>query len=196
MSELKITKKKVLEAAEKCGEAKDVLQTLFPSAFAEDEIKVGDTIVVANDHWEKKLRGKTGRVMCYEDPTFLIDFGEKLMDDMHCGHTNKIRLPRETGWWIDKIHVKKIEPSAEPDIEFGDVVRCNDVIDRRLLNGEIGMVSAQNKSHPVLFLVDFQDRGKNLNLHDGDGRLKGDTGWWIDRKQLTVVLKKYQPLPQ
>ena len=35
MSELKITKEKVLEAATKCSEAKKVLETLFPEAFDE-----------------------------------------------------------------------------------------------------------------------------------------------------------------
>lgn len=35
MSELKITKEKVLEAANKCSEAKKVLETLFPEAFDE-----------------------------------------------------------------------------------------------------------------------------------------------------------------
>lgn len=33
MNELKITKEKVLEAAEKCSEAKKVLEALFPEAF-------------------------------------------------------------------------------------------------------------------------------------------------------------------
>ena len=35
MSELKITKERVLEAAESCGDAKEVLKKLFPEVFKE-----------------------------------------------------------------------------------------------------------------------------------------------------------------
>lgn len=36
MDELKITKDRVLEAAEKCSDAKRILKTLFPEVFVED----------------------------------------------------------------------------------------------------------------------------------------------------------------
>lgn len=35
--ELKITKERVLEAAEKCGAAKNVLKSLFPEVFEDDD---------------------------------------------------------------------------------------------------------------------------------------------------------------
>lgn len=38
MDELKITKERVLEAADKCGDAKRILKTLFPEAFVTDGI--------------------------------------------------------------------------------------------------------------------------------------------------------------
>ena len=37
MKELKITKEKVLEASEKCGQAREVLKALFPEAFEEEQ---------------------------------------------------------------------------------------------------------------------------------------------------------------
>ena len=38
MNELKITKERVLEAAEKCSDAKQILKTLFPEAFVGEGI--------------------------------------------------------------------------------------------------------------------------------------------------------------
>lgn len=37
MSELKVSKEKVLEAASKCSNAKEILKTLFPEVFVEDK---------------------------------------------------------------------------------------------------------------------------------------------------------------
>ena len=42
MTELKITKEKVLKASEQCPDAKDVLETLFPDAFKKEWKDVTD----------------------------------------------------------------------------------------------------------------------------------------------------------
>ena len=45
MEELKVTKEKVLAAAEKCPTAKEVLEELFPEAFEDDKYPVKISIV-------------------------------------------------------------------------------------------------------------------------------------------------------
>jgi hypothetical protein len=45
MEELKITKEKVLEAANKCSTAKETLKVLFPEVFKEKTYKIGTTFV-------------------------------------------------------------------------------------------------------------------------------------------------------
>lgn len=52
MSELKITKEKVIEAANKCNVAKETLKTLFPEVFEEEKTwRYGDIV-------ESKHHGK------------------------------------------------------------------------------------------------------------------------------------------
>lgn len=58
MSELKITKEKVLAAAAKCSTAKETLQTLFPEAFEEEFIISKENIVVKEYPFAISMRYK------------------------------------------------------------------------------------------------------------------------------------------
>lgn len=72
--ELSITKEKVLEAADKCPQAKETLKTLFPEVFKELNIESfklstdgSNMIYIADSHAPKGMRFQCfGLNSCYE----------------------------------------------------------------------------------------------------------------------------------
>lgn len=87
MSELKIEKEKVLEAAKQCPEAKKVLETLFPDVF-ESKFQVGDIVEVRNEY---------GRIVYIKRRDESI--GVELMNYHRLLHACDGYAKEGHGWW-------------------------------------------------------------------------------------------------
>lgn len=61
MKELKITKEKILEAANKCNTSKEILKTLFPEAFEEERTYTRGQRFTVKDFPGTFLLTQTGR---------------------------------------------------------------------------------------------------------------------------------------
>ena len=85
MEEYKVTKERILAAANSCGTAKGILQKMFPEAFEEElEFELGDRIVCGKDTY--LIAAYEG---CYRAIFVDIDTGKRKLMSIKLNHGGK-----------------------------------------------------------------------------------------------------------